>query len=198
MSNCAQITKLPLHTEVNCIGLPQCTHVSKNTHTHSQLFFFTHTREDILGILLYLGLFSHLSAACSVYQPGVAYRWELRLYSHLQHFLKVPIQIPTRIISSLHSDVLPFILALYYCQLSPVLWERRKRISSAFPLAQALHWGCKSVSPRSSAESAQCHPCNASGHNGHLLVIAPFPAVAPSEWLKFLYNISNPKSLAVQ
>lgn len=80
------------------------------------------------------GIF-YISGFSLILQPASSSLGEkFRLYSHLQHFLKVPIQIPTRIISSLHSDVLPFILALYYCQLSPVLGKRRKRISSAFPL----------------------------------------------------------------
>lgn len=126
---------------------------------------------------LYFRLFFHPSADLG---PPACSR-TLVLYSHLQHFLKVPIQIPTRVISSLHSDVLPFILPLYYCQLSPVLGKKEKEDFLCFPLARALHCGCKSVSFWSLTESAQCHPCSSPGHKAHLGVIMPFPAVGSSE-----------------
>lgn len=69
-------------------------------------------------------LYSHLSADCC--PPACsAYRWEPQPVLHLQHFPQI--QIPGSIISPLHSDVLPFIPALYYRQLSPVLERRKQR-----------------------------------------------------------------------
>lgn len=91
--------------------------------------------------------------------------------------------------------------ALCRCQLSPVSGRKEKEDFFCFCLAGALHWGCKSVSPRSAAEAAQCHPCSASTHNGRPPVIAPLAA-----WLhlndsrgrnKFMHNVSNFNVLAM-
>lgn len=146
MSNCAQIialnttkyseqcrySTLLYHPEINCIQLSQYPAHILTASMLLSVFLSTDYRATDRKVL-HLRLFSHLSSDCS--PPECRSLGEnFRLYSHLQHFLKVPIQIPTRIISSLHSDVLPFILALYYCQLSLVLGKRRKRISSAFLL----------------------------------------------------------------
>lgn len=187
MSNWAQIIAFNIFSysvdialyRSNLTGYCTCTCTLEHFECFSP-FFSTQTTQKEIGTF-YISGFSFILQPTSVLQHAVAQVRTLVLYSHLQHFLKVPIQIPTRVISSLHSDVLPFILPLYYCQLSPVLGKKEKEDFLCFPLARALHCGCKSVSFWSLTESAQCHPCSSPGHKAHLGVIMPFPAVGSSE-----------------
>ena len=174
-------------------------------HTHIQRFngfihfFVAQNKENQIGTFCISDLFqasSHLPV--DSFPPACTSLGEnFRLHIHLQHFLKVPIQIPSRIISSLHSDVLPFIPALYSCQLSPVLGKRRKRISSAFAL---LGHFTEVVSPYRLGAPPRQLSVNPAAHQDtratYLLscYFQPWPHLNDLRTRnKFLHNISNQK-----
>lgn len=95
-----------------------------------------------------------------------------------------------------------FILALYYCQLSPVLGKRRKRISSAFPL---LGHFTEVVSPyrlgalQNLLNVTPAAPQDTMATRSLSCYFQPW--VHPNDLKtrnKWLYNISNQKCHAVQ